>query len=59
MSHIEVIEIEVEVEDDEDEDITAEDLVDMLEEMFEDDDEVLRVLDVLRDWLDQDDVDAE
>ena len=55
MSHIEVIEIEVEVEDDEDEDITAEDLVDMLEEMFEDDDEVLRVLDVLRDWLDQDD----
>lgn len=53
MSHIEVIEIEVEVEDDED--ITAEDLVDMLEEMFEDDDEVLRVLDVLRDWLDQDD----
>ena len=57
MSHIEVIEIEV--EDDEDEDITAEDLVDMLEEMFEDDDEVLRVLDVLRDWLDQDDVDAE
>ena len=57
MSHTEVIEIEVEVEDDED--ITAEDLVDMLEEMFEDDDEVLRVLDVLRDWLDQDDVDAE
>ena len=57
MSHIEVIEIEV--EDDEDEDITAEDLVDMLEEMFEDDDEVLRVLDVLRAWLDQDDVDAE
>ena len=53
MSHTEVIEIEVEVEDDED--ITAEDLVDMLEEMFEDDDEVLRVLDVLRDWLDQDD----
>ena len=53
MSHTEVIEIEV--EDDEDEDITAEDLVDMLEEMFEDDDEVLRVLDVLRDWLDQDD----
>ena len=53
MSHIEVIEVEVEVEDDED--ITAEDLVDMLEEMFEDDDEVLRVLDVLRDWLDQDD----
>ena len=53
MSHIEVIEIEVEV--DEDEDITAEDLVDMLEEMFEDDDDVLRVLDVLRDWLDQDD----
>ena len=57
MSHIEVTEIEVEDEDDED--ITAEDLVDMLEEMFEDDDEVLRVLDVLRDWLDQDDVDAE
>ncbi len=57
MSHTEVIEIEVEVEDDED--ITAEDLVDMLEEMFEDDDEVLRVLDVLRAWLDQDDVDAE
>ena len=55
MSHIEVIEIEVEDEDDEAEDITAEDLVDMLEEMFEDDDEVLRVLDVLRDWLDQDD----
>ena len=55
MSHIEVIEIEVEVEDDEAEDITAEDLVDMLEEMFEDDDDVLRVLDVLRDWLDQDD----
>ena len=53
MSHIEVTEIEV--EDDEDEDITAEDLVDMLEEMFEDDDDVLRVLDVLRDWLDQDD----
>ena len=53
MSHTEVIEIEVEVEDDED--ITAEDLVDMLEEMFEDDDDVLRVLDVLRDWLDQDD----
>ena len=59
MSHIEVIEIEVEDEDDEAEDITAEDLVDMLEEMFEDDDEVLRVLDVLRAWLDQDDVDAE
>lgn len=55
MSHIEVTEIEVEDEDDEAEDITAEDLVDMLEEMFEDDDEVLRVLDVLRDWLDQDD----
>ena len=55
MSHIEVIEIEVEDEDDEAEDITAEDLVDMLEEMFEDDDEVLRVLDVLREWLDQDD----
>ena len=51
MSHTEVIEIEVE----DDEDITAEDLVDMLEEMFEDDDDVLRVLDVLRDWLDQDD----
>ena len=59
MSHIEVIEIEVEDEDDEAEDITAEDLVDMLEEMFEDDDEVLLVLDVLRAWLDQDDVDAE
>lgn len=51
MSHIEVIEIEVE----DDEDLTAEDLVDMLEEMFEDDDEVLSVLDVLREWLDQDD----
>ena len=59
MSHTEVIEIEVEDDEDEAEDITAEDLVDMLEEMFEDDDEVLRVLDVLRDWLDQDDVDAE
>ena len=55
MSHIEVIEIEVEDDEDEAEDITAEDLVDMLEEMFEDDDDVLRVLDVLRDWLDQDD----
>ena len=54
MSHIEVIEIEVE----DDEDITAEDLVDMLEEMFEDDDEVLSVLDVLRAWLDEED-DAE
>ena len=59
MSHIEAIEIEVEDDEDEAEDITAEDLVDMLEEMFEDDDEVLRVLDVLRAWLDQDDVDAE